>query len=762
MCKEHNHPLLENRNIASNHRLSSEMLEEIEFLVSVGCGAGPVICVLQKQFSDATINPKNVYNAICIFRRGQKVIKTDAAETYDKLMKLQREDHGWFVEARLEGDDNHLTGLFWMRPSQIELWQKFHDVAINDNTSQTNKYRMYLSLTIVVDNHARSRMAATAVVSDETKETYQWILGCLLRATNGLAPKVLFTDADPAIVVAIHDTLPTTKHNYCIWHLRRNLEKNLKGKLHNKYNDFVKEWNQCRNSFSEEEFRIRWRVLLAHYSEARKYLERALGTDVTNWALCFTHRSFNAGIQSTQHVKSYNALIKKSVKSSTTLYELDIQIQLQLDKEEQFERLQEQSNQNPTVGLPNVIGRYFRRIDSVVKKYLTPQVLKMQRRQMNESLLYRVKNIKNWEHLMQGQSANKEREQSDDEEERSDEESDDEQEPSDEEREQSDEQFDDDDNERQEGSGDEERENAGMKQKDNKVKFAEDDYESKISNLRSLIRYLDQAIIHEIWSVTTIEQNKEHFVILYGNGNHLCTCMLLVTKGLVCRHFFSVMLSSDKAMFHVGLIPTRWYHEILSSSQEEPAITICSDICRDKPVYEHQIRTNFNLLNEIHHMHLFLETVMQNLSHKAKYNRGFGYAKKAIELSLDVGCEDEINGILQGWIKKKESEIHGRNLESNKENLPNISNPHQTRTKGAPKKRIKNALERATTKSRKQAGKRQNKPNTLPLSHPSPLPPPPNEFPRELQEITNHKTKYICSYCKGSGHNSRSCKLKKH
>src|SRR5271154_2519107 len=110
----------------------------------------------------------------------------------------------------------------------------------------------------------------------------------------------------------------------------------------------------------------------------------------------------------------------------------------------------------------------------------------MQRRQMNESLLYRIKNIKNWEHLMQGQSVNKERKQSHDEEERSDEESDDEQEPSDEKREQSDEQFDDDNNERQEGSGDEEWENAGMKQKDNKVKFAEDDYESKISNLHSL------------------------------------------------------------------------------------------------------------------------------------------------------------------------------------------------------------------------------------------------------------------------------------
>ncbi|CAB4482092.1 hypothetical protein RhiirA5_439515 [Rhizophagus irregularis] len=78
----------------------------------------------------------------------------------------------------------------------IGYGQKFYDVAINDNTSQANKYQIYLSLTIVINNHAKSRMAATAVVSDKTKDsTYQWILKCLLRVTNGLVLRVLFIDA---------------------------------------------------------------------------------------------------------------------------------------------------------------------------------------------------------------------------------------------------------------------------------------------------------------------------------------------------------------------------------------------------------------------------------------------------------------------------------------------------------------------------------------------------------------------------------------
>ncbi len=90
----------------------------------------------------------------------------------------------------------------------------------------------------------------------------------------------------------------------------------------------------------------------------------------------------------------------------------------------------------------------------------------------------------------------------------------------------------------------------------NNVEFTEDDYKSMLSNLDSLITFIDQNSIHEVWHVSTIEQNKEHFVVLYGNANHLCTCMYFVTRGLVCQHFFSIMLTSDKAMFHISLIPS--------------------------------------------------------------------------------------------------------------------------------------------------------------------------------------------------------------
>ncbi|RGB40372.1 hypothetical protein C1646_753445 [Rhizophagus diaphanus] len=54
------------------------------------------------------------------------------------------------------------------------------------------------------------------------------------------------------------------------------------------------------------------------------------------------------------------------------------------------------------------------------------------------------------------------------------------------------------------------------------------------------------------------------------------------------------------------------------------------------------------------------------LTYKAKYNQGFSYAKKAIGLALEIGCENELNGMF---------------------------NLYQTRTKDASRKHIKNTLE---------------------------------------------------------------------
>ncbi|CAG8776840.1 18379_t:CDS:1, partial [Gigaspora margarita] len=132
------------------------------------------------------------------------------------------------------------------------------------------------------------------------------------------------------------------------------------------------------------------------------------------------------------------------------------------------------------------------------------------------------------------------------------------------------------------------------------------------------------------------------------------------------------------------------------------------------------------MLNEIRYTHKLSETVRQNLSRKTKYNQGFGYAKKAIDLALQLGQENELNTLLLDWIKEKETEIYDKQLDHE----ISISNPYQVHTKGAQKKHLKSALDDISNAiANKQCNSKTDK-------------------------DIGGQGKYVCSNCKSTGHNA--------
>src|SRR5215475_314365 len=73
----------------------------------------------------------------------------------------------------------------------------------------------------------------------------------------------------------------------------------------------------------------------------------------------------------------------------------------------------------------------------------------------------------------------------------------------------------------------------------------------------------DLILIIEIWQIKPeLSPNKSHFVILLKDGSHFCTCNLLISFGIPCRHFYKVLRKSSQAKFHIKLINQRWYQDI--------------------------------------------------------------------------------------------------------------------------------------------------------------------------------------------------------
>lgn len=86
----------------------------------------------------------------------------------------------------------------------------------------------------------------------------------------------------------------------------------------------------------------------------------------------------------------------------------------------------------------------------------------------------------------------------------------------------------------------------------------ETEYDASQILFSSLIENVSAEQIIQVWHVKrTGCLGVGNYIILLNDGTHLCTCMMLINKGIVCRHFFRVGTYSDLAVFHINLISSR-------------------------------------------------------------------------------------------------------------------------------------------------------------------------------------------------------------
>jgi hypothetical protein len=252
-----------------------------------------------------------------------------------------------------------------MSPTQIALWMEYHDVIMNDNTYKTNRYQMPLSLFLAVDNNTRSRLVAQALVSDETTESYRWILECTKNATK-TEPLVFVTDSDPAVDAAIALVYEETYPVHCIYHIGENLPKNTKSKLSDQYESFVHDFYRCRNSLCEKLFYERWSKLTEKYPNVKDYLMRVLYPSRQAWARAFTSKIFTAGVQTTSRVEGYNSVIKRELTANSTLCDLASALDDRLKNEVQWKRFFEYRTLSTCVGITSVGHDLFPKIDNLM------------------------------------------------------------------------------------------------------------------------------------------------------------------------------------------------------------------------------------------------------------------------------------------------------------------------------------------------------------------------------------------------------------
>ncbi|KAJ1438939.1 Zinc finger, SWIM-type [Sesbania bispinosa] len=161
--------------------------------------------------------------------------------------------------------EGRLQHLFWADGISQMNYMVYGDVLAFDATCGKNKYLLSLVVFSGVNNHNRSTIFVGVVVSNETEETYVWLLNQFVKAMKGNEPKAVITDGDNAMKNAIKRVFPNAHHRLCAWNLLCNETSNV-GKP-----GFTAKLKKCMiGDYDLDEFRQMWDELSICDSGKRK------------------------------------------------------------------------------------------------------------------------------------------------------------------------------------------------------------------------------------------------------------------------------------------------------------------------------------------------------------------------------------------------------------------------------------------------------------------------------------------------------------
>ena len=323
---EHNHELYteeELQELPQSRFIPQEVQEKIVSLFRLGnLNISQIMTLIEKEhFPDVKVTwtKRDVQNLT------QKV-SDRAKEATDFLSLLEEKsnsDEGWCVRCSICPETFRLNKVFWMSSAGRAAFQKFSDVVEGDATYQTNRFGMPLVLFTVVDSNGLTCLAGGALISDETRDTYTWVLKQLKDCTK-TEPKVFFTDGDVEFANAISSVFPNTVHLLCRWHIAQNITRKLAGDLRKELNLFLDAFWEVGSLEDVDQYVIRWEQLKEEWAHSPKtvaYME-TLQDKQEKWAFAFTHNHFVAGISSTQRQESVNYQTKCDLISNSTLSQL--------------------------------------------------------------------------------------------------------------------------------------------------------------------------------------------------------------------------------------------------------------------------------------------------------------------------------------------------------------------------------------------------------------------------------------------------------
>ncbi|KAF7811061.1 protein FAR-RED IMPAIRED RESPONSE 1 isoform X1 [Senna tora] len=323
--KEHNHELLPalayHFRIHRNVKLAEK--NNIDILHAVSERTRKMYVEMSRQ-SGGCLNIGSLQGDINYqFDRGRFVAldEGDARVILEYFKFVQKENPKFFYAIDLN-EEQRLRNLFWVDAKSRSDYASFNDVVSFDTSYIKTNDKLPFALFVGVNNHCQPMLLGCALVADESKPTFVWLLKMWLRAMGGQAPKVIITDQDKALKEAIEEVFPNIRHCFSLWHVLDRIPENLSPVI-KRYNNFLPKFNKCIfKSWTDEEFDMRWWKMVTRFELQDDVWFQSLYEDQKKWVPTYMGDTFLAGLSAAQRSESLNSFFDKYIHKKMSLKEL--------------------------------------------------------------------------------------------------------------------------------------------------------------------------------------------------------------------------------------------------------------------------------------------------------------------------------------------------------------------------------------------------------------------------------------------------------
>ncbi|GLU03927.1 hypothetical protein SLE2022_210980 [Rubroshorea leprosula] len=244
----------------------------------------------------------------------------DAQIMLEYFKRIKKENPDFFFAIDLN-EEQRLRNLFWVDAKSRDDYMSFNDVVSFDTTYVKSNEKLPFAPFIGVNHHFQPMLLGCALVADESKETFVWLMKTWLRAMGGKVPKVIITDQDKPLKESVEEVFPNVRHCYSLWHIIEKIPETLSHviKLHE---NFLPKFNKCVfKSWTDEKFDMRWWKMITRFELHDDEWIQSLYKHRQMWVPTYMEDVFLAGMCTTQRSESMSSFFDKYIHKRITLKE---------------------------------------------------------------------------------------------------------------------------------------------------------------------------------------------------------------------------------------------------------------------------------------------------------------------------------------------------------------------------------------------------------------------------------------------------------